>query len=124
VQKFDNVDDQFVARDRLTDQAAREGTRSLDAALAAAKEAVGKSEITTKESIAALGQLMDTQNKALEGKFADLKERVDKGQAGVNGARDERTEHRAGTYQYTSIVTAIILAVAAIGATLIGVLHH
>src|ERR1035438_5626536 len=51
-QKFDAVKQQFEERDTRTEQAAQESRISLDAALAAAKEAVGEQNKSNALSIA------------------------------------------------------------------------
>ena len=134
-QKFNAIKQQFEERDTRTEQAAQESRISLDAALAAAKEAVGeqnksnaqsieKSEVATQKRIDAVETLFRTSISALSDRLDDVKERQDKGQAGVNGAQAERVEHRAIGTQYTNVITAVILAAAVLASTLIAVLHH
>jgi hypothetical protein len=124
-QKFEAVDSRFIERDIRIEQAAQEGRMSLDAALAAAKEAVSeqnkanvqaiaKSEIATQKQIDAMVQLMATSNKSLEDKIADLKSRLDRGEGRNTGSTEARTEKRLD-------VGALIQAVAVM-ATIVGLI--
>ena len=133
-QKFNSVRGQFEERDVRVEQTALSGRISLDAALAAAKEAVGEqnksntlsidvaSRGTTKQ-IDGLQELFTTAIKSVEDKASDLKGRLDRGEGGQTGERYERAERHANANQYTNVITAVIIAVAAIAATLIGVFH-
>ncbi len=129
-QKFDAVNQRFAERDTRTEQGAQESRISLDAALAAAKEAVSeqnkanaqsilKSEVATQKQIDSLVTLSDTRIGAVEERLGDLKERQDKGQGGLNGERYEKTEHRAQSNLTTNIVTAAILGASAVVTVLI-----
>jgi hypothetical protein len=90
-EKFSAVDTRFQERDERTAQAAQESRISLDAALAAAKEAVGeqnkanstaiaKSELATQKQIDSMETLMQTNFSAMESRLADLKSRIDRGE--------------------------------------------
>jgi hypothetical protein len=112
-ERFSGIATQFLERDTRTEQAAQESRISLDAALAAAKEAVseqnkanslaiGKSEDATKERLDALQLLFSTSNKSLEDKISDAKSRLDSGGGQEQGKaqanveqRDVRVEHRS-----------------------------
>jgi uncharacterized membrane-anchored protein YhcB (DUF1043 family) len=130
-EKFTAVDTRFLERDTRTEQAAQESRISLDAALAAAKEAVseqnkantlaiGKSELATQKQIDAMVQLMTTSNKSLEDKIADVKTRLDRGEGQTSGATENRTDQRQNRAEGISQMVAIfmgisiVLAVAAI----------
>jgi hypothetical protein len=124
-EKFDAVNARFVERDVRTEQAAVESRISLDAALAAAKEAVaeqnkanaqaiGKSETATQKQIDAMVQLMTTSNRSLDDKIADIKSRLDRGEGRDTGTADARTDKR-------SDVGTIIQAIAVM-ATIVGLI--
>lgn len=104
-ERFLGIATQFLERDTRTEQAAQESRISLDAALAAAKEAVseqnkanslaiGKSEDATKERLDALQLLFSTSNKSLEDKISDAKSRLDSGGGREQGTAETRTEQR------------------------------
>jgi hypothetical protein len=133
-QKFNAVDQRFEERDTRTEQAAQESRISLDAALAAAKEAVGeqnksnalsiaKSEVATQKQIDALVELFNTRTSALDSRLNDIKERQDKGQAGIMQNRYDINEGRLSRGQLTATVSAVFLGIAIIVSTLVAVLH-
>jgi len=87
LEKFAGVQTQFKERDTRVEQTARASKEALDAALQAAKEAVGKqndsfvtsiakSETATNKQIEQLGQLIATMTGANSAKVDDLKERI------------------------------------------------
>ena len=122
-EKHVSIATQFNERDTRSEHAAQESRISLDAALAAAKEAVseqnkantlaiGKSEDATKERLDSLGVLMITSNKSLEDQIRDLKGRLDRGEGVTTGASDTRTEARLSTGALVSLVSVAVAAVA------------
>jgi hypothetical protein len=121
-EKFAAIATQFTERDTRTEQAAQESRISLDAALAAAKEAVseqnkantlaiGKSEDATKERLDALTLLMTNSFAALDDKINDLKGRMDRGEGQGQGVQATRTEQREATTDYRAWIVALIAAV-------------
>lgn len=86
-EKFSSVQTQFNERDVRTEQTAKDSKVAVDAALQAAKEAVGKqqeasdraiakAEAATAKQIDQIGVLIATNNKAIDDKVNDLKERM------------------------------------------------
>ena len=86
-QMFDNIKTQFTERDTRTEQTSRDSKVAVDAALQAAKEAVGaqnesnslaiaKSETATTKQIDAMGALITATAKASDEKIDDLKTRL------------------------------------------------
>jgi hypothetical protein len=140
VEKFEAVNTRFLERDTRTEQAAQESRISLDAALAAAKEAVSeqnkanaqaiqKSEVATQKQIDAMVTLMRTSNDSLVDKIDDIKTRLDRGDTGgygqgVNNARveyrDETRTHAATVGQWIAAASAFI----ALGAIIVAVILH
>jgi hypothetical protein len=121
--KFDAVNSRFKERDIRTEHAAVESRISLDAALAAAKEAVaeqnkanaqaiGKSETATQKQIDALLQLMTTSNKSLEDKISDIKSRLDRGEGHDTGSSEAHTDKRSDV---GTIIQAIAVMVTIVG---------
>jgi hypothetical protein len=89
-ERFAAVNMRFQERDTRTEETAQQSRISLDAALAAAKEAVseqnkantlaiGKSEAATQKQIDSMDALIATITKSLESKIGDVKERLDRG---------------------------------------------
>lgn len=86
-EKFDGVQKQFSERDVRVEQTSRDSKVAIDAALQAAKEAVGqqtqasdraiaKSETATSKQLDQLAVQIQTETRALDGKIGDLKERL------------------------------------------------
>jgi hypothetical protein len=86
-ERFRSIDTQFQERDTRTEQTARDTKTAVDAALQAAKEAVGaqnlasataiaKSEATTTKQIDQLVTLIQTSITGLDGKITDVKDRL------------------------------------------------
>jgi BMFP domain-containing protein YqiC len=124
-ERFDAVNTRFLERDSRTEQAALESRISLDAALAAAKEAVseqnkanaaaiGKSETATQKQIDAMVQLMTTSNKSLEDKISDIKTRLDRGEGHDTGSTEARADKR---FDIGAVIQAI-----AVMATIVGLI--
>ena len=95
---------------------------ALDAALLAAKELVGttntantiaaaKSEESTAKQIDAIAAQIRTGGEATDARIADLKERIDRGEGGTAGARDQRTEHRLDSSAIVALVAVILVAI-------------
>lgn len=131
-EKFNAVDTRFQERDTRTQQAADESRISLDAALAAAKEAVSeqnkanteairKSELATQKQIDALVALMATANKAADDKISDLKERLDRAEGLGLGQYNARTEQRLNVGQILLIVSVLVAVVGLIIAVMLKV---
>jgi hypothetical protein len=119
LEKFNAVDTRFQERDTRTQQAADESRISLDAALAAAKEAVSeqnkanteairKSELATQKQIDSLIALMTTANKSVEDKISDLKSRLDRGEGQSSGVAETHSENRLNTGQILVALSVII----------------
>lgn len=115
-ERFNAVDTRFTERDTRTEQEKQESRISLDAALAAAKEAVSeqnkantlaidKSGAATQKQIDAQAAQMATSVKSLEDKIADLKGRIDRNEGKSQG----------GATLWAGIVGVVVILVMAIG---------
>ena len=134
-ERFVGVETRFAERDARTAQAADESRISLDAALAAAKEAVSlqneansqaiaKSEVATQKQIDALLAQVATSNKSLEDKITDLKGRLDRGEGQDKGVVDSTTAARAqSNWTTTQLVTIGALVVGTATAIAIALLR-
>jgi cation transport regulator ChaB len=86
-EKFESITTQFKERDTRTEQTSRDSKVAVDAALQAAKEAVGeqnksnalaiaKSEATFTKQIDQIGVLISTMQKGIDDKIDDIKTRL------------------------------------------------
>lgn len=105
-ERFNAVALQFTERDERTKQADIERQKSLDAALASAKEAVreqntandrafAKSDQNTQKQIDAQGTLTTTSVASLGEQIRRVESRLDRIEAGALTAGESRVEHRA-----------------------------
>lgn len=75
-EKFGSIQTQFSERDTRTESTARDSKIAIDAALQAAKEAVGKTEISFTKQIDAIGNLINATAVAVNDKIDDVKGRL------------------------------------------------
>jgi hypothetical protein len=125
-ERFRSVAQQFVERDTRSEREARDNKVAVDAAFAAQKEAaakqdegnqkaIDKSEKTTTETIAKLGDLVDTNIHALSDKIDDLKDRLTEVAKITNGSG----EHRLGSREsYSDLKGLAVVVFGALSAAL------
>jgi hypothetical protein len=98
-EKFDSITTQFKERDTRTEQTSRDSKVAVDAALQAAKEAVGeqnksnalaiaKSEATFTKQIDQIGVLVTSMGKGFDDKVDDIKSRLQAMESQRKGAGD------------------------------------
>jgi hypothetical protein len=127
-EKFRSIEIQFRERDARFEQSNRDGKTAIDAALQAAKEAVGeqnksaalaiaKSETATIKQIDAQAALIQTASRATDGKIEDIKERLSR--------IEQSVEKGIGRSQGAGLVAGgmgqVIAAIAAIAAIAVAV---
>jgi hypothetical protein len=137
-EKFNSIATQFAERDTRTEQTAAGVKIAVDAALQAAKEAVaeqnrsfalatGKSETATMKQIDALGLAIQTANKGLDDKIADMKDRLTRIEGmdlGSSRNREEQREERVDTHGSNQNMIAIgAAALAALVAIAVSFMH-
>lgn len=84
-EKFLGIATQFAERDNRVEQTSRDSKLAIDAALQAAKEAVGKTETVSAKQIDQLTTLIGVTTKNLEDQLRDVKERLDRSEGKTNG---------------------------------------
>jgi hypothetical protein len=130
MEKFHSIDVQFKERDTRTEQSSKDSKVAVDAALQAAKEAVGeqnkssalaiaKSEASTNKALDQIGTLITTTNKALDEKINDLKGRLDRGE----GVKAQAVENKGQQNWQTSAVIAGVSLLISLGVLIVLVLH-
>jgi len=83
-EKFASIETQFRERDTRSDKIAELGQKALEAALSAAKEAVGKTEVAFTKQIESISAQIQTEKRAADGKIDDLKSRLGTIEASIN----------------------------------------
>jgi len=123
-EKFNGVDRQFVERDVRVLQSAAAATTAVNAALQAAKEAVGeqnksftlsidKSETATMKQIDALLVTSQTATAGLNSAISDVKDRLTRIEGAKIGVTDTTTNQHLSSSMTMSIIAAVISAVVA-----------
>jgi type VI protein secretion system component VasA len=118
-EKFSGVQVQFKERDVRVEQTARASKEALDAALQAAKEAVGKqndsfvtsiakSEGATSKQIEQLGVQINTMTGANSAKVDDLKERIQRLEGEDRGSKAVQIDRTRSTQNSIAIVGLIV----------------
>jgi cobalamin biosynthesis Mg chelatase CobN len=128
-ERFNSVEMQFKERDTRTEQTSRDSKIAVDAALQAAKEAVGeqnrssalaiaKSETATAKQIDQLTTLIQTTAASSDSKITDNKDRVTRIEAVKLGGQETTNSQQASALT----ITGIIIAVAAFGSVIVDIL--
>jgi hypothetical protein len=135
-EKFLAVTTRLSERDDWAKEQKVEARISLDAALAAAKEAVseqnkantlaiGKSEAATQKQIDSNAMNTATSIRSLEDKIADIKERLDRGEGGIRGAVGQVAESRstaADARARTSLTVSIAFAIIGLAGVIVSII--
>jgi hypothetical protein len=125
-EKFESIDKQFKERDVRTEQTQKDSKVAVDAALQAAKEAVGeqnksnalanaKMETAFTKQIDQIGIQIQSNTKATDDKFEDIKGRLGTLEASINTRQVVTTE---GRVQNNAVIYLILIGIA----TVIGVI--
>jgi hypothetical protein len=131
MEKFHSIDVQFKERDTRTEQSSKDSKVAVDAALQAAKEAVGeqnkssalaiaKSEAATNKQLDQIGVLISQTNKALDEKINDLKGRLDRGE----GQKVQATENKGQQNWFIGLFVIGGLTVIGIIISIVALLQH
>jgi CHASE3 domain sensor protein len=112
-EKFSSIQTQFRERDIRTEQTARDSKIAIDAALQAAKEAVGKTEQTFTKQIDQITSLITANAKALDEKVNDVKDRLTTIEARAVGTVSATMSHQQQARDNTGLIAMIISGIAA-----------
>jgi len=130
--KFQGIDKQFQERDTRVEQTATLVSRAVDAALQAAKEAVGKQQdsfaLSIAKSEAATIKQIDSQSvtiqvatSGLDSKISDMKERISRLESASIGHTEEQARqlsvvgtHQGANLNLISIVAVVVAMVSAV----------
>jgi hypothetical protein len=128
--QFDGIQTQFKERDTRAEQTSRDSKVAVDAALQAAKEAVGaqnaanntaiaKSETATTKQIDQLGTLIQTQTGGLNDKIDDLKGRLTAMEGKASGVQTTQTTQQSNNSYTVAVVGLVVGTLIAVGSILI-----
>jgi hypothetical protein len=116
---FKAVETQFRERDTRVEQTKIDGNKAIDAALQAAKEAVGKTEIGFTKQIDAQQVVINTMAEGFDGKIGDIKDLISKLESRMQtaeGIRQNTTDVvKTGRDNSSALFGYIIGAAATIG---------
>lgn len=129
-EKFNGIEKQFAERDVRVEQTSRDSKVAVDAALQAAKEAVGeqnkssalaiaKSEAATTKQIDSMVLLIQSSNKAIDDKIDDLKNRL----TTIEGTKHGNKEQTQSISTSVAIVAAIVGIVIPISIIIVNLLR-
>ncbi len=91
-ERFKSVEKQFHERDIRADASEKSATVAVSAALQAAKEAAGKSEVSTEKQIEGIKLLLAGNKDTLDEKIASITSRLDRGEgSGTGKANSQHT---------------------------------
>jgi hypothetical protein len=134
-EKFSSIQTQFKERDTRAEQSGKDSKTAVDAALQAAKEAVGeqnksnatsiaKSEATTSKQIEQLGNLITAMTKAAEDKIADVKERLTRIES-IGIGLDKGERRRTDTSQFNvGLIGMVVGSLIGLAGLALAFLHH
>lgn len=132
-EKFSSIQTQFRERDVRGEQSARDSKVAVDAALQAAKEAVGeqnkssalaiaKSETATMKQIDQMGLLINSTSGGLNDKIDDIKERLTRIEGEDRGQKTAKTTQETSNTSLVSIVGLVIGSLIGIGGVIVAVI--
>jgi hypothetical protein len=130
-EKFSSIQVQFKERDVRAEQSSKDNKVAVDAALQAAKEAVGeqnksstlsiaKSEASTIKQIDQMSLLIQTGNKAIDDKFDDIKERLTRIEGEGKGKIAADVGHQVQSNWSIGILVVGLLSILSIAVAIVG----
>jgi len=125
-ERFRSIQLQFDERDVRTEQTSRDSKVAVDAALQAAKEAVGeqnkssalaiaKSDAATTKQIDQLGTLIQSTIAGINAQISDQKERLTRIEGEGSGRQTEDTTHRSVSSNTVSLLSVVIGSLIGLG---------
>jgi len=133
-EKFSSIGTQFRERDVRTEQSSKDSKVAVDAALQAAKEAVGeqnkssalaiaKSEASTTKQIDQLGQLIQSTTKGVDDKFQDVKDRLTRIEGKTEGQKAADTDHTIQSNWGIGLMVAIVFGLLSFGVAMFNLMR-
>ena len=134
-EKFRSIQVQFIERDARTEQTSRDSKVAVDAALQAAKEAVGeqnrssalaiaKSETATVKQIDQQGLLISTATTALDDKINDIKDRLTRIEGKEVGLANANSGQQASSNFTVSLIGMIFGVLIGVGGIIFAIVRQ
>jgi hypothetical protein len=131
-EKFHSIQTQFTERDVRTEQTSRDSKVAVDAALQAAKEAVGeqnrssalaiaKSEAATSKQIDQMGSLIQQNTNTSNDKIQDLKDRLTRLEGTGQGTQQESSRGKTATRDMIGVMGFILALLIGIGTIILSI---
>lgn len=108
-EKFSNIEIQFKERDTRMEHTSRDSKIAIDAALQAAKEAVGKTEVSFTKQIDAIGTSIFAMGKGLDEKITDVKDRLTTIESHSKGGQDNNAFIFSLIGVAVSVITVLVV---------------
>lgn len=133
LEKFASVQTQFIERDTRTEQTSRDSKVAVDAALQAAKEAVGeqnkssalaiaKSETSTTKQIDQIGALINTSTAGINQLISDIKDRLQRIESEDRGQKTAKTTQETSNSGLVSVIGLVLGTLVGVGGLLVAFL--
>lgn len=133
-EKFASIQTQFRERDTRTEQSSKDSKVAVDAALQAAKEAVGeqnkssalaiaKSETATTKQIDQLVVLISTATKGLETTITDVKDRLNRIEGEGRGQDAAKTTQQTSNISTVGIIGLVLGSLIGVGGLLVALMR-
>ena len=133
LEMFSSVQKQFIERDERIAQTSKDSKLAIDAALQAAKEAVGerndsfkesitKSELGTNKLLDALGLQISALANAMDGKINDMKDRLNRIEGQYVGQTTQKAEQVTSSSSWVSMLSLIVAFVVGVGGIVVAIM--
>jgi hypothetical protein len=134
-ERFDSIQTQFLERDTRTEQTSRDSKVAVDAALQAAKEAVGKqqeasdraiakSDLSFTKQIDQIGTLIGQNNKSQDDKITDLKDRLTLIEGQNLGQRTSTVAQHNSNSATVAMIGLVVGSLIGIAGLVVGLVSH
>lgn len=123
-ERFSGVTRQLIDRDVRGEQDKRTSEKAVESAFQAQKEALTKSDALTTKLLDGQQSILAASSKTIDDKIAVINGRLDRGEGGTKGARDERVETHMNIGTILGIIGGIIGALGLVAALASAIIGH
>lgn len=123
-EKFSSIQTQFKERDVRSERESKDNKVAVDAALQAAKEAVGKHELTMIKQIDQINATIVASTKALDDKINDVKERMTRVESEDKGHQTAVTTQQTSNMNLVSVIGLVLGTLIGVGGIAIALMQR